>query len=101
MSRLLTRVIPSHILLRGPLVIHTRVRIVTLQLTIVVGNVNITVQHFLLVVGIDVCIELLGYANDFLFLGVAARIPVVLDVFDADFALDDGSVLVCHFHLQV
>ena len=91
-SRLLTRIIPPHILFGG-LVINTRVRIVALQFTIIVGNVNITVKHFLLMIGIYVCVELLGYSDHLLFLWV--------DMFYTNFPLDDGSVLVYIFHLKI
>lgn len=83
----------SHIHGGGPLVVYTWVCLFALKFTIIVRNINITVKHFLLVIGIYVCVELLGYSDNFLFLGV--------DMFNLNLSLDDGPVLVSIFHLKV
>ena len=67
--------------------------LVALQLTVVVRNVDVAVEHPLLVIGIDVCVELLSYPDHLLFLGV--------DLFHMNFPLDDSSVSVGIFHLEI
>lgn len=84
----------SHIHVGGPLVVYTWVCLVALHFAIIiVWDINIAMQHFLLVIGIYVCVELLGYTDYLLLLGV--------DMFNTNFPLYDSSVLINLFHLEV